>query len=180
MATHSSVLAWRIPGTGESGGLPSLGSHRVRHDWSDLAAAAAAGSVLKSSHLHLPVVLLGFPGGASGKERTWKCGKRQFPSLGRSPEEGNGYSRQYCCLENPMDRGAWGATVHGVSGSRIRLKQLSTPARSPLTCPFSEFLAGSRPFEQVEFQVLAFLTCVRFRLVCPASALMANSYLFVK
>ena len=41
MATHSSVLAWRIPGTGEPGGLPSLGSHRVRHDWSNLAAAAA-------------------------------------------------------------------------------------------------------------------------------------------
>ena len=40
MATHSSVLAWRIPGTGEPGGLPSMGSHRVGHDWSDLAAAA--------------------------------------------------------------------------------------------------------------------------------------------
>ena len=38
MATHSSVLAWRIPGTGEPGGLLSLGSHRVRHNWSDLAA----------------------------------------------------------------------------------------------------------------------------------------------
>ena len=42
MAAYSSVLAWRIPGTGEPGGLPSMGSHRVRHDWSDLAAAAAA------------------------------------------------------------------------------------------------------------------------------------------
>ena len=42
MATHSSVLAWRIPGMGESGGLLSMGSHRVGHDWSDLAAAAAA------------------------------------------------------------------------------------------------------------------------------------------
>ena len=41
MATHSSVLAWRIPGTGEPGGLQSMGSHRVRHDLSDLAAAAA-------------------------------------------------------------------------------------------------------------------------------------------
>ena len=41
MATHSSVLAWRIPGMGEPGGLPSMGSHRVGHDWSDLAAAAA-------------------------------------------------------------------------------------------------------------------------------------------
>ena len=41
MAAHSSALAWRIPGTGEPGGLPSIGSHRVGHDWSDLAAAAA-------------------------------------------------------------------------------------------------------------------------------------------
>ena len=40
MATHSSVLAWRIPGMGEPGGLPSMGSHRVGHDWSDAAAAA--------------------------------------------------------------------------------------------------------------------------------------------
>ena len=40
MATHSSVLAWRIPGTGDPGGLPSMGSHRVGHDWGDLAAAA--------------------------------------------------------------------------------------------------------------------------------------------
>ena len=44
MATHSSILAWRIPGTGEPGGLPSMGSHRVGHEWSDLAAAAAAQS----------------------------------------------------------------------------------------------------------------------------------------
>ena len=40
MATHSSVLAWRIPGTAEPGGLPSVGSHRVGHNGSDLAAAA--------------------------------------------------------------------------------------------------------------------------------------------
>ena len=46
MATHSSVLAWRIPGMGEPGGLPSMGSHRVGHDWSDLAAAAAAADFL--------------------------------------------------------------------------------------------------------------------------------------
>ena len=42
MATYSSVLAWRIPGMGEPGGLPSMGSHRVGHDLSDLAATAAA------------------------------------------------------------------------------------------------------------------------------------------
>ena len=45
MATHSSVLAWRIPGTEGPGGLPSMGSHRVGHDWSDLAAAAAYKSI---------------------------------------------------------------------------------------------------------------------------------------
>ena len=43
MAMHSSILAWRIPGMAEPGGLPSMGSHRVGHDWSDLAAAAWVG-----------------------------------------------------------------------------------------------------------------------------------------
>ena len=47
MATHSSVLAWRIPGMGKPGGLPSMGSHRVGHDWSDLAARVAAGQNIK-------------------------------------------------------------------------------------------------------------------------------------
>ena len=42
MAPHSSTLAWKIPGTGDPGGLPSIGSPRVGHDWSDLVAAAAA------------------------------------------------------------------------------------------------------------------------------------------
>ena len=46
MATHSSVFAWRIPGIGKPSGLPSIGSHRVRHDWSDLAAAATDGIIV--------------------------------------------------------------------------------------------------------------------------------------
>ena len=52
MATHSSVLAWRIPGTGQPGGLPSMGSHRVGHDWSDLAAAASYILFLKFSTIY--------------------------------------------------------------------------------------------------------------------------------
>ena len=55
MATHSSVLAWRIPGMGEPGGLLSMGSHRVGHDWSDLAAAGSfisLGFVFKSLTFH--------------------------------------------------------------------------------------------------------------------------------
>ena len=51
MATHSSILAWRIPGTGEAGGLPSMGLHRVGHDWSDLAAAAAAAAAATYYHV---------------------------------------------------------------------------------------------------------------------------------
>ena len=51
MATHSSILAWRIPGTGRPGGLPSMGWHRVRHDWSDLAGAAAESVVVGHSAL---------------------------------------------------------------------------------------------------------------------------------
>ena len=51
MATHSSVLVWQIPGTGEPGGLPSMGSHKVGHDWSNLAAAVKA--------MVLPVVMYG-------------------------------------------------------------------------------------------------------------------------
>ena len=46
MATHSGVLAWRIPGMAKPGGLPSMGSHRVGHDRSDLAAAAATAKVV--------------------------------------------------------------------------------------------------------------------------------------
>ena len=51
MAPHSSTLAWRIPGMGEPGGLPSMGLHRVGHDCSDLAAAAAAAATLNAVNL---------------------------------------------------------------------------------------------------------------------------------
>ena len=47
MATHSSVLAWRIPGTRDPGGLPSMGSHKVGHDWSSLASAAVKMNIIK-------------------------------------------------------------------------------------------------------------------------------------
>ena len=55
MATHSSVLAWRIPGTGEPGGLPSMGSHRVGHDGSDLAAARMTNLII---FICIPFLLL--------------------------------------------------------------------------------------------------------------------------
>ena len=50
---------------------------------------------------------------------------RSIPGLGRSPGEGHGSPLQYSCLENPEDRGAWWATVHGLAKSQTRLKQLT-------------------------------------------------------
>ena len=58
----------------------------------------------------------GFPGGSDGKESSCNAGDlSSIPGLGRSPREGNGYSLQYSCLENLMDRGAWQAAVHEVT-----------------------------------------------------------------
>ena len=111
---QSSVLAWRIPGTEEPGGLPSMGSHRVRHDSRDSAAAAARvrGRVALVVKNHLPM------------QETWDVGL--IPGSGWSSGEGNGNALQCSCLENPMDRGAWWATIHGVPQSRTWPKQLST------------------------------------------------------
>ena len=65
---------------------------------------------------------VGFPGGSDGKQSAYNAGDLgSIPRLGRSPGEGNGSPLQYSCLEDPMDRGAWRATVHGVTKSRIRL-----------------------------------------------------------
>ena len=60
-----------------------------------------------------------FPGGSDGKESACNAGNLGLiPGSGRSPREGNGNPLQYSCLENPKDRGAWQATVHGVTKSQ--------------------------------------------------------------
>ena len=65
---------------------------------------------------------MGFPGDSDGKESACNAGDPDsIPELGRSPGEGKGYPPQYSCLENPIDRGAWQATVHGVAKSQTRL-----------------------------------------------------------
>ena len=69
---------------------------------------------------------MGFPGGSDSKESACNAGDLGLiPGLGRSPEEGNDNPLQYSCLENPMDRGAWWATVGGVAKSQTRLSRLS-------------------------------------------------------
>ena len=142
MATHSSVLAWRIPGTGKPGGLPSRGSHRVGHDWSGLAAAAAndkclgfgfsqiaratltsltPGTLTPSIYILVRTHTGGFPGGAVVKNLPTNPGGTRdmgpIPGSGRAPGVGNGNPLQYFWLENSIDRGAWQAIVHEVKKS---------------------------------------------------------------
>ena len=111
MATHSSVLAWRIPGTGEPGGLPSMELHRVGHDWSDLAAAEV------TNWASLVAQLVQNPTANAGDARDVDS----IIGSGRSPGVGNGNPLQYSCLENPMDRGSSWYTVCGIAKSWTQL-----------------------------------------------------------
>ena len=69
-----------------------------------------------------------------------------LPGLGRSPEGGHGNPVQYSCLENPMDRGAWWATVHRVAKSQTQLKRLST--RNMITAPHTHTHKDSAQIKQ--------------------------------
>ena len=102
MATHSSIPAWRITSTKESGGPQSISC--------------------KESDTTEQLTLWGFLGGTSDKEPICQC--RGHKSMGQSldwedsPGGGHGNPLQYSCLENPMDRGTWQATIH--RSQRIR------------------------------------------------------------
>ena len=105
-ATHSSILAWRIPWA-----VLSMGSQRVRHSWATFTHCGASQVVLVVKNLP-----------ANSGDTGW------IPGLGISLGGGHGNPIQYSCLENPMDRGAWWATVHGVAKSGIQLKWFATCA----------------------------------------------------
>ena len=73
------------------------------------------------------MLLLDFPGGSDSKASAYNAGDPgSIPGSGRSPGEGNGTPLQYFCLENPMDGGAWQATVHGVTKNWTRLSDLTS------------------------------------------------------
>ena len=154
VAPHSSTLAWKIPWTEEPGGLQSVGSRRVGHDWVTSLSLFTFmhwrrnGTPLQCSCLENPrdggawwAAVYGVtqswtrlkwlsssrnPDGASCKQTNSKkpaCQCRRperrgsIPEWGRSPGGLHGNPLQCSCLKNPMDRGAWQATVHRVSKS---------------------------------------------------------------
>ena len=112
MATHSRVLAWRIPGTGEPGGLPSMGSHRVRHDWSDLAAAAAF-FVVQLSHPYMTT-------GKTIALRRWTfVGKVKSPLFNRLSATATAKLLQSCLtLCDPIDGSPPGSPIPGILQAR--------------------------------------------------------------
>ena len=161
MATHSNVLAWRIPGTREPGGLPSMGSHRVEHDWGDLAAAAAIPTLTHHLlHLYIRSGSWAFTISCTLEKAMathsitlvwkipWTVEPDRLQSMGSLRVrhdwatslslflscigEGNGNPLRCSCLENPRDRGAWWAAVYGVTQSRTWLKRLSSSSSSIL------------------------------------------------
>ena len=84
------------------------------------------------AHFSLLVFIKGFPGGSEVKASACNAGDPgSIPRLGRSPGEGNGNPLQYSCLENPMDRGAWWAAVHGVTKSQTQLSNFTFQAILP-------------------------------------------------
>ena len=129
MATHSSVLAWRIPGKGEPGELPSMGSHRVGHDWSDLAAAAAAtwqedpATATAKSLQSCPTLCNPTDGGPPGspvpgtlQARTLEWVAISFSNAWKGKSE----VAQSCpTLRDPVDCSPPGSSVYGIFQARI-------------------------------------------------------------
>jgi len=150
MATHSIILAWRIPCKEKPGGPQSISSQRIRHDWSDLAHVhhelelniclqffflGMFIHIIRRRQWHPTPVLL--PGKSHGWRSLVGCslwGREESDTTERLHfhfslsclGEGNGNPLQYSCLENPRDGGAWWAAVYGVAQSWTRLKWLSS------------------------------------------------------
>ena len=98
MATHSSVLAWRIPGMGEPGGLPSMGSHRVGHNWSDVAILCCEVSCVRclgASLVHRCTTYLSHP---------YKCENQASPDIAKLPLWGGGHAKLPPLVKNHCSR----------------------------------------------------------------------------
>ena len=107
--------------TGRPGVLQSMGSQRVRHDWVT-ELNYTWNYIYTCVATRIQFQNTAFPGDSVVKNLPINAGDLgTIPGSGRSPGGGHGNPLQYCCLENPMDRGAWCATVHEVTKSQIHL-----------------------------------------------------------
>ena len=128
MATHSSILAQEIPRTEEPGGLQFMGSQRVRYDRAQTHTHTHTHTNIFTAHILLLLFFSNFPHGSDGKASVYNAGDPgSIPGSGRSAGERNGNPLQYYCLENPMNREAWQATVHGAAKSQTRLSDVPVP-----------------------------------------------------
>ena len=142
----SRVWLLATPWTAAYQAPPSTGFSRQEY-WSGVPLAFSEILTLQFPniiYLMLVTSLLGFPGGSEVKASACNAGDLgSIPGLGRSPGEGNGTLLQYSCLENPMDGGAWWATVHGVAKSQTWL--------SDFTFTFTSLLMMVHPLCHYEY-----------------------------
>ena len=122
---------------------------------------------------------MAFPRGSDGKASAYNMGDPgSIPGSGRSPGEGNGNPLQYSCLENPMDAGAWLATVHGVAKSRTWLSDFTITITIDIYVPFAIFLIFGVGFVDL-FSSLVFLDYINpFNICCKAGLIVLNSLNF--
>ena len=129
MATPSSVLAWRIPGLGEPGGLPSMGSHRVGHDWSDLAAAADSWTMFCVSLYMCVCILCAYVCVFSTCCLSWSppppspwivyCGHFPLWFFFKCLSEVSEVAQSCLTLCDPMDYSLPACSVHGIFQARV-------------------------------------------------------------
>ena len=138
LATHSSTLAWKLPWTEEPGGLQSMGSLRVGHDWATSFSLSTFMS-WRRKWQPSPVFLSGKShGGRRSLVGYSPWGPKELDTTERLPfhfplsciGEENGNPLQCSCLENPRDGEAWWAAIYGVAQSWSRLKRLSSSSSS--------------------------------------------------
>ena len=146
------MLPWAVRST-----VWSL-SHFIPTPSLSMVSSALAGEKAKGQKAHLPEasVLTGFPGGSVVKNLPANVGDASSISgLGRSPGEGNGYSLQYSCLENPLGRGAWRATVHGVARVRHDLATQQQQQKHSLLLELEDIEKGGN-YRKMQFDVFPF------------------------
>ena len=162
MATYSSTLTWKIPWMEEPCRLQSMGLQRVGHDW------AISLSLTTETWASQVALVVKNPSANVGDVRDMGSN----PGSGRSPGEGNGNPLQYSCLENPMDRGAWQATVYGMAQLGMT-GHLAGTQQKPKAFPPAHFPG---PSQHPTRQPPSFRPCCSSRVLLPSSPFGESSF----